>query len=92
MYVSHWQAPTLPPTALAYLIDDGDFARHVRRVNRIYRERHEIIARAITGDFDDHLELLPSTTGLHVAALAKSASVAQIAAVARRAAGAGVAL
>lgn len=92
MYVSHWHAPTLTQTALAYLIDDGDFARHVRRVNRIYRERHEIIARAVTGDFDDHLELLPSTTGLHVAALAKSASVAQIAAVARRAAGAGVAL
>ena len=56
-YVSHWHAPTLTQTALAYLIDDGDFARHIRRVNRIYRERHEMVARAITGDFDDHLEL-----------------------------------
>jgi GntR family transcriptional regulator / MocR family aminotransferase len=92
MYVSHWHAPTLMQTALAHLIDEGDFARHIRRVNRIYRERHDMIVQALKRDFATQLELLPSTTGLHVTALARSASVEQIAAMARRAGDAAIAL
>jgi DNA-binding transcriptional MocR family regulator len=92
MFVSHWHAPTLVQTALTYLIDDGEFARHIRRVNRIYRERHELAARAISRDFSEHLEVIPSTTGLHVAALARKASAEQIAVVARRAADDGIAI
>jgi GntR family transcriptional regulator/MocR family aminotransferase len=91
-FVSHWHTPTLAQTALAHLIDDGDFARHIRRANRIYRERHAMLVKAISRDFDDHLRLIPSTTGLHVAALARTASVEQIASVANRAANAGVAI
>jgi GntR family transcriptional regulator / MocR family aminotransferase len=91
-FVCDWHTPTLAQTALAYFIDDGGFACHIRRVNRIYHERHEMLVKAVSRDFDDHLELIPSTTGLHVAALARTASVEQIAAVARRGAGAGVAI
>ena len=91
-FVAHWHAPTLAQTALAHLIDDGEFARHIRRANRIYRERHEALVGAVRGNFGDHLELIPSTTGLHVAALARTASVEQIDAVACRAAQADVAV
>ena len=91
-FVAHWHAPTLAQTALAHLIDDGEFARHIRRANRIYRARHEALVGAVRGNFGDHLELIPSTTGLHVAALARTASVEQIDAVACRAAQADVAV
>jgi GntR family transcriptional regulator/MocR family aminotransferase len=90
--VSDWHTATLAQAALAHLIDDGGFARHIRRVTRIYGERHELVVNALTRDFADHLELIPSTTGLHLAALARTASVAQIASIARRALDAGVAI
>ena len=90
-FASDWHSPTLPQAALARFIDEGSFARHVRRMSAVYRERHGILADAITRDFADHLELVPSTTGLHLTALARKMSADQIAGVARHAAGHGVA-
>lgn len=91
-FVSDWHSSTLPQAALARFIDEGHFARHVRRVTAIYRQRHEMLVNAISCDFADHLELIPSTTGLHLTALARTMSVDQLAAVARRAANHGVAV
>jgi len=91
-FVSDWHSSTLAQAALARFIDDGAFARHVRRATAIYQERHEMIVDAISRDFADHLELVPSTTGLHVTALARKMSADQIAAVPRRAAERGVAV
>jgi hypothetical protein len=34
----------------------------------VYRERHELLTAALVTRFAPHLELLPSRTGLHVAA------------------------
>jgi GntR family transcriptional regulator / MocR family aminotransferase len=91
-FVSDWHTPSLAQLALASFIDDGAFARHTRRVNALYHERHAIITQTVTRDFADDLELVPSATGLHVTALARKASVDQIAAISRRAANAGVAI
>ena len=91
-FVSDWHSSTLAQAALARFIDDGAFARHVRRATAIYRQRHEMLADAISRDFADHLELVPSTTGLHVTALARTMSADRIAEVARRAAERGVAV
>jgi len=91
-FVSDWHSSTLAQTALADMINEGEFARHIHRMKSIYRERHEMVAHAITHEFADHLELVPSATGLHLAALARTASVEQIAAMARRALDAGVGL
>jgi len=91
-FVSDWHSSTLAQAALARFIDDGAFARHVRRATAIYRKRHEMLADAVSRDFADHLELIPSTTGLHVTTLARRMSADQIAAVARRAAERGVAV
>jgi GntR family transcriptional regulator/MocR family aminotransferase len=89
-FVSDWHTPTLTQAALAHLIEDGEFARHIRKANKIYRERHEMLANAITRDFNDHLELIPSSTGLHLAALARAASAEHLTAVFRRAVDVGV--
>jgi GntR family transcriptional regulator/MocR family aminotransferase len=91
-YVSDFHSSILAQAALARFIDDGAFARHVRRATAIYRQRHEMIADVISRDFTDHLELIPSTTGLHVSALVRTMSAHQIAAVTRRAAERGVAV
>lgn len=89
-YVSDWTTSTLEQTALSRLIDDGGFARHLKRARRIYSARHQLIVDIIARDFSDHLQLVPSKTGLHVTALAKTASVMELSAVAARASGRGV--
>jgi GntR family transcriptional regulator/MocR family aminotransferase len=91
-HVTDWHTATLGQTALADFIDGGGFARHIRRMARIYRARHEMLTNALTREFADHLALIPSSAGLHVTALARGASTGEIAAVARRAAEAGVAI
>jgi GntR family transcriptional regulator/MocR family aminotransferase len=91
-FVSDWHSSTLAQAALARFIDDGAFARHVRKVTAIYRERHKMLFDAISRDFTDHLELIPSTTGLHLTALARRMSVDQVAEIARRAANRSVAV
>ena len=89
-YVSDWTTSTLEQAALSHLIEDGSFVRHVRKAGKIYGARHRLVAEVIANDFAEHLELIPSTTGLHLTALAKSASLDQIAEVAARAAEIGV--
>jgi GntR family transcriptional regulator/MocR family aminotransferase len=91
-FVSDWHSSSLAQPALARFIADGNFARHIRRVGRIYSERHAIVTATLERDFHDHLELVPSYTGLHIAALARNASVEKITSLVRRAAEAGVAI
>jgi GntR family transcriptional regulator / MocR family aminotransferase len=91
-FVSDWHSPSLAQPALARFIADGSFARHIRKVGKVYDQRHAIVTATLERDFADHLELVPSNTGLHVAALAKAESVERIAAIAHRAAGLGVAI
>ncbi|MCV0395756.1 MAG: PLP-dependent aminotransferase family protein [Rhizobiaceae bacterium] len=91
-YVSDWHTSTLEQAALAAFISDGGFARHVRRVGRIYRERREMIADVIRRDFADHLELVPSSLGLHLTAVSRKATVDQITEIRDRAADVGVAI
>jgi GntR family transcriptional regulator/MocR family aminotransferase len=91
-FVCDWHAPTLTQVALARFIEEGGFIGHIRRVNVVYQERHAIVTNTLARDFSDCLELVPSSTGLHVAALARKASVEQIAAIQPQAIEAGVAI
>jgi GntR family transcriptional regulator/MocR family aminotransferase len=91
-YATDWHTSRPMQAALARFIGDGAFARHIRRATAVYRERHEVITDALSRDFADLLELVPSTTGLHLTALARSASADRIAAVVRRAGERGVAV
>lgn len=89
-YVADWHTSTLEQAALARFIERGGFARHLRRMSGVYRERHKLIADTIVRDFEGHLDLIPSGTGLHLAALARSMTVSQMAEIAERAAALGV--
>jgi GntR family transcriptional regulator/MocR family aminotransferase len=84
-HVTDWHTATIAQSALAQFIDEGAFARHIRRVSRIYGERRAMLIAAITRNFSEHLDLVPSSTGLHIAARARRASADDIAAIASRA-------
>jgi GntR family transcriptional regulator / MocR family aminotransferase len=88
--LADWHTSLPLQMALASFIDDGGFARHVRKMRNIYRVRHAMVTEGLTNEFADHLEAIPSSVGLHVAALARTATVDEINAVARRASDAGV--
>jgi GntR family transcriptional regulator / MocR family aminotransferase len=88
--VTDWHTSLPLQMALADFIDDGGFVRHVRKMRNIYRVRHSMITEGLTKEFADHLQPVPSTVGLHVAAVARTATVDEINAVARRASDAGV--
>ena len=77
--------------ALAELIEDGTFARHVRRLQRVYRERREVLATALHRHLRDELVVLPSSAGLHFGARFADGSI-DTDALALRALAAGVAI
>jgi GntR family transcriptional regulator/MocR family aminotransferase len=89
-FVADWHTPKTAQAVLARFIDDGGFARHIRKVREVYRTRHRIAADALGRDFADDLSVVPSIAGLHIAAVARAASADQIASIVRRAADAGV--
>jgi len=91
-FVSDWHTSSLAQAALAQLIETGGYARHLRRLNSRYRERHALITKILSRDFADYLELVPSSTGLHVTALGRRMSARQLMAVQSRAAGLDVAV
>jgi GntR family transcriptional regulator/MocR family aminotransferase len=91
-HVTDWHTSMLVQSAYARFIDDGGFARHIRKVGGVYRARHELVVRLLTRDFAEHLEVIPSAAGLHVTAVARTATVGETAAVVRRASDVGVAV
>ena len=90
--VTDWHTSTPVQTALARFIDDGGFARHIRKMSGVYRARHERVTNVLNRDFAGRLEVIPSAAGLHVTALAPAAFPDEIAAVLQRASDAGVEL
>jgi GntR family transcriptional regulator/MocR family aminotransferase len=91
-YVADWHTSLPMQAALASFIEDGGFARHLRRLNATYRARHDLLIDVLMRDFADLLEVIPSAAGLHVAALARTASAEQVGGIVRRASEAGVAV
>jgi GntR family transcriptional regulator/MocR family aminotransferase len=89
-FVTDWHSSTLTQAAIARFMENGDFARHIRRMTRVYRERRSLLSEIIARDFGDHLELVPSTVGLHLTALARTMTTDEFAGVNRRAAERGV--
>ncbi|MET8997010.1 PLP-dependent aminotransferase family protein [Amycolatopsis sp. NPDC004169] len=71
-YLTDWHAPNVEQAALAAFLAEGGFARHVRRMRKVYRARHELLTAALARDFADFLTPLPSTAGLHLSAVAEA--------------------
>jgi GntR family transcriptional regulator/MocR family aminotransferase len=91
-YVADWHTSLLAQTTLARFIDEGWFARHVRKLNKVYGLRRGMIVNTLTRDFADHLDVIPSAAGLHLAAVARGMSVERVRAIVGQAFDAGVAV
>jgi GntR family transcriptional regulator/MocR family aminotransferase len=89
-YVTDWHTSGPAQAALASFIDDGGFARHLRKMNATYRARHELLSTILAREFSDQLEVIPSAAGLHVTATARRVSVEQLGEIVQRASAAGV--
>jgi len=57
---------TLFQAALAEFVGDGHFARHLRRMRQVYRERRNVLIAALTSELGDRVEILGEQAGLHL--------------------------
>jgi GntR family transcriptional regulator/MocR family aminotransferase len=57
--------PTSPQAVVAEFIDEGHFTTHIRRMRRIYAERHEALCHAATRHLRGLLTVVPTASGLH---------------------------
>ena len=89
--LTDWHAPA-PQGALASFIQQGLFARHLRKMRAVYRARHEQVVDALTREFAAHLKVIPSAVGLHLAATVPGDSSEDLDGLLRRASSAGVEL
>ena len=77
-FVSDGHTALHTQAALASFINQGAYARHLRRLRAIYEERHDLITRLLVRDFADLVDVLPSAAGLHIAARTPSVSLEQL--------------
>jgi GntR family transcriptional regulator / MocR family aminotransferase len=91
-YLADWHTAVPTQAAAALFIDDGLLAQHIRRMRRVYAERHERIMRILDRDFSGLLTPLPSTGGLHLTTLIPGRDPSSDLLVASRAHTAGVAI
>jgi GntR family transcriptional regulator / MocR family aminotransferase len=89
-YVTDWHSALPAQGALASFIDEGGFARHVRRMRSVYEKRHDLIRVILARDFREYLHVIPSAAGLHITAQAREPYGPRIAAVVRHASEMGV--
>ncbi|WP_329101602.1 PLP-dependent aminotransferase family protein [Micromonospora sp. NBC_01699] len=89
-FVTDWHTNLPIQAAMAEFIKQGMYAQHLRRVRRVYRQRHERITAALAGPLSAHLTAVPSSVGLHLSAIVRGASASD-AVIRARAAGVGVA-
>ena len=80
--------PLLEQLALTDFLVEGYFARHIRRMRQLYKERRDALVEALTRELGGRLEITVPEAGMHLSAWLPAGMSAQ--AVARRAAAAGV--
>jgi GntR family transcriptional regulator/MocR family aminotransferase len=89
-FLADWCSPLATQAALARFIEDGLFARHIRRMRTTYEARHRLIVNVLKHTFGDEMQIVPSSVGLHVAAIARNASVERIEEIVQSASAAGL--
>jgi len=78
--------PTLDQLVLADFIAEGHYARHLRRMRALYKERQDVLVREVRDRCAGLLELVPTDAGMHVVAwLAEGLDEAAVVAGAERA-------
>ncbi len=89
-YLADWHSPVATQAAMAQFLASGRFARHIRRMRTAYEARHRLIVHILKRSFADVMEMVPSSVGLHLAALALEVSPDRISYILERATAAGV--
>jgi len=89
--LTDWHGEPVSQHAMARYLDSGGFARHVRQATRVYEERQRIVVEEAGRLLGEHLVVVPSVAGLHLA-LRPSCPSFDSDRVAARAATAGVAV
>lgn len=89
-YLADWHSPLALQAAMARFIEEGLFARHIRRMRIAYERRHRVIVEGVARLFADELKVVSSSVGLHVAALARKRSASQIIAIVQQASALGI--
>ena len=72
--LADWHTALPEQQALAEFIDDGLLAQHIRRMRRIYAQRHARIVEVLTRDFGATLSPVTAEGGLHLTAVLADAS------------------
>jgi GntR family transcriptional regulator/MocR family aminotransferase len=57
--------PTCLQAAVAEFMEEGHFASHIRRMRKLYVERHDALVEAAGQHLTPWLDVQPATTGLH---------------------------
>jgi GntR family transcriptional regulator/MocR family aminotransferase len=61
--------PSNPQAVVAGFMEEGHFATHIRRMRRIYAERHQVFCAAAGERLAGLLDVVPTNTGLHTIGL-----------------------
>jgi len=59
-------SPLLDQAILADFINEGHFARHIRRMRSLYAERQQVLVEAAQRDLKGLLEVAPAEAGMHL--------------------------
>lgn len=59
-------SPTHAQAALADFISEGDLIRHIRKMRRLYKLKHQRMLEMITLYFADKVEVISQAAGLHI--------------------------
>lgn len=66
--LNDWHGCSLTQTALGRFMLDGEFGRHVRRVQKHYAERREVLLGHLRGPLSPWLEPVAPVAGIHMVA------------------------
>ena len=61
-----WHSPSIDQATLADFISEGHFARHIRRMCTLYKDRQETLVTAARRELDGLLEVAPAEAGMHL--------------------------
>ena len=59
-------SPSLDQAILADFINEGHFARHIRRMRSLFAERQQVLVEAVQRDLQGLLEVAPAGAGMHL--------------------------
>jgi GntR family transcriptional regulator/MocR family aminotransferase len=60
--------PTLFQAALTDFVTEGHFARHLRKMRQLYRERRTALVESLTKELGDTVQVLGAQAGMHLVA------------------------